>query len=105
MGEEGVRIKTMEIDEDAKHGEWLVLDDGQHGGGLWKVNWREGMSSTKLIDTHSGPVLSLDASPNSPFVATAGMDGTVRLLDTVEKKQIYMASFTQPATTLQWAPK
>lgn len=49
--------------------------------------------------------MALDPSPRGMYVATAGADGTVRLLDMQAKKQLYLASFPQSATTLQWAPK
>jgi WD40 repeat protein len=54
---------------------------------------------------HVGAVLALDPSPRGPYVATAGLDGTIRLLDTASKTLLYHASFPQPATTLQWAPR
>ena len=103
--EDKVRIKTMETDPTGELGQWMLLDDGENGGGLWTVDWKNGYQSKKIIDAHSGPVMAIDPSPRGMYVATAGTDGTVRLLDLSTKKQMYMASFPTAATTLQWAPK
>ena len=57
LGPGGVRIRTMEIDEERQFGEWIVMDDGKQSGGLWRVNWKDGMAATKLLDTHAGMVM------------------------------------------------
>jgi hypothetical protein len=54
VGPGGVRIKTMHVDENGQFGDWVVMDDGRQSGGLWKVNWKEGMEATKLLDAHAG---------------------------------------------------
>ncbi len=79
IGPGGVRIKTMEVDEQGQFGEWIVMDDGKQSGGLWKVNWKDGMAATKLLDAHAGtgacscsPACMHVSSTHPPLLAPTG---------------------------------
>ena len=53
---------------------------------------------------HAGAVCALAVSPIDHFAATAGADGTVRCWDYVARRQLFMTTHQQSATSLCWVP-
>jgi WD40 repeat protein len=65
-----VRVRT-------KH-EFLCID---MSGSLRKVYVDRQIADEALLETHSGTITGMETCPNDSFVATCGVDGTVRCWD------------------------
>jgi WD40 repeat protein len=82
-------------------GDWLVQCAN---GGLYKVPFH-GEDSTKLLSFHAGPVVGIVTSPRAPLAVTAGEDGTIRLYDYLQRRELHQSAFNKAASKLIWVPK
>uniref|UniRef100_T1J7Z3 Cilia- and flagella-associated protein 44 n=1 Tax=Strigamia maritima TaxID=126957 RepID=T1J7Z3_STRMM len=92
------------LDEQTPH-VWFAQD---RNGGIWKLDFsfsHISKSPEKLLNCHSGAVTGMDVSPISHLIATTGIDGTVRLYDTLSKKQLCEKRFFAGGSCLSWIPK
>eukprot|EP00698_Gefionella_okellyi_P015023 TRINITY_DN4206_c0_g1_i1.p2 TRINITY_DN4206_c0_g1~~TRINITY_DN4206_c0_g1_i1.p2 ORF type:complete len:1598 (+),score=505.86 TRINITY_DN4206_c0_g1_i1:63-4856(+) len=93
---DNVRIRDLLKQED----HWMVQDAS---GGVWRLDLPS-YKPTQLIQCHSGSVSAVSCNPGSQIAATTGLDGSVRIVDYVNKKLLTSAHFRAGGTTLLWLP-
>ncbi len=54
---------------------------------------------------HSLPITGVDTCPVDSLAATCSLDGSVRCLNYITKRELAVRRFDQPATCLKWIPK
>ncbi|KAL0027158.1 hypothetical protein WJX79_011044 [Trebouxia sp. C0005] len=100
---QGVRVRGLVWQAE---GRWLINDEA---GSLIQVTLpssgplQEGRIQ-HLLTYHSGSIVGLAASPHSHMAITAGADGTVRLYDYRQKKELYKSGFGSPACSMLYLP-
>eukprot|EP00163_Fabomonas_tropica_P003294 TRINITY_DN1277_c0_g1_i2.p1 TRINITY_DN1277_c0_g1~~TRINITY_DN1277_c0_g1_i2.p1 ORF type:complete len:1610 (+),score=529.40 TRINITY_DN1277_c0_g1_i2:771-5600(+) len=80
---------------------WLVAD---RNGALWQLELPS-YHPEQLKSFHAGGITAVDTSPVAHFVATTGVDGTVRVYDYFGKEALLCEKFPNPGTALTWVPK
>ncbi|CAG9460447.1 unnamed protein product [Pedinophyceae sp. YPF-701] len=93
---QGVRIKSLLVEAD----HMLIQDEA---GGLLRVVMQP-PAAPRVLDLmrfHSGSVVGMAAGPASHFVATAGVDGTVRVYDYRDKTMSHSMKLEAPVTCLE----
>eukprot|EP00958_Prasinococcus_capsulatus_P003259 scaffold302_cov397-Prasinococcus_capsulatus_cf.AAC.7 len=92
----GVMIKALVTEDDY----WIVQDEA---GSLLRISLPTYSTST-LRQFHSGPINGVDTSPVSHLAASAGEDGSIRLIDYRAGRIVYKRTFNAPATSVLWLP-
>ncbi|XP_068733143.1 cilia- and flagella-associated protein 44-like isoform X1 [Montipora capricornis] len=84
---------------------WYAQDAA---GGIWKLDLSFTHTShvpERMFSYHAGPITGLDTSPVAHFVATTGVDRTVRVYDYVSKTPMCRAKYNAGGSSLLWVPK
>eukprot|EP00948_MAST-09A_sp_MAST-9A-sp1_P001597 g1597.t1 len=102
-------MKEVKIDGEIVHilktsSIWFVQDAR---GKLLYVDpdGKEGQNSKSIMESHSGPINAVDASPCDYYAASVGSDCTVRCWNMITNECTFLRTFDQPATSLLWLPK
>lgn len=84
---------------------WYAQDAA---GGIWKLDLSFTHTShapERMFSYHAGPITGLETSPVAHFVATIGVDHTVRVYDYLSKTPMCQAKYNSGGSSLLWPPK
>lgn len=107
---DGVRIKSMSLAASGDH--WVILDAAGSIRRIpfWNYDTIVGeiapiaKPAPPLISFHSGAVRTSRASPTDNTVVTGGDDGTIRLIDFIDKKEFYRIHFDAAVARIEFYP-
>lgn len=103
---EGVKVKEL-----MKGPNYWIAQDG--GGSLLRIDFKgpqaeasgTGFAVSPIASYHAGRIAGVKCSPKGHFAVTAGADGTVRVFDYIEKKNLLTKNFSTPASCIAYAPE
>lgn len=107
---EGVRIKSMSLSVNGDH--WVILDAAGSVRRIpyWSYDTIVGevaplaKPAPALLSFHSGAIRTSRSSPTDNTVVTGGDDGTLRLMDFIEKKEYYRLQLDAPVIRIEFYP-
>ncbi|XP_031554688.1 cilia- and flagella-associated protein 44-like isoform X2 [Actinia tenebrosa] len=100
-----VKLMSMQKAVNSEAPIWYAQDAA---GGIWKLDLSFTHTShapEHLFSYHAGIITGMDTSPVAHFVATTGVDHTVRVYDYLSKKQICHKKYNSGGSNLLWVPK
>jgi len=72
-------------------------------GKLWKVA-KDFEQESVFMNFHAGAIAELAVSPQHNITVTLGRDGSTRLWDFINKKEVYQRQWSGKGTCLDWSP-
>lgn len=78
---------------------WLAVD---RCGKIWKIS-EDFLEQNVLMDFHSGKIMDAVCSPECNAVVTIGEDGSTRLWDFINQKEVYTADWHGKGMCVAWA--
>ena len=78
---------------------WFSVD---RTGKLWKIS-EDFLEQNILMDFHAGKIMDVVSSPECNAIVTIGEDGSTRLWDFINQKEVYSATWHGKGMCIAWA--